>query len=52
VAWISRDVSKSGVMGDATAATVEKGERWLEQGAQAIADAIAEICRQGRPPSA
>jgi creatinine amidohydrolase len=49
MAWISRDVSKSGVMGDATAATAEKGERWLEQGAQSIAEAIAEICRQGRP---
>jgi creatinine amidohydrolase len=48
VAWISRDVSKSGVMGDATAATVEKGERWLEQGAEGLAEAIAAICRQGR----
>jgi creatinine amidohydrolase len=48
VAWVSRDVSKSGVMGDATAATAAKGERWLEQGAAALAEAIGEICRQGK----
>jgi creatinine amidohydrolase len=48
VAWVSRDVSRSGIMGDATAATAEKGERWLEQGAGALAAAIAEVCRLGR----
>ena len=48
VAWASRDVSKSGIMGDATAATAEKGERWLEQGAASLAAAIAEVCRLGR----
>jgi creatinine amidohydrolase len=48
VAWASRDVSKSGVMGDATAATAAKGERWLELGASAYAEAIAEVCRIGR----
>jgi creatinine amidohydrolase len=48
VAWASRDVSKSGVMGDATAATAEKGERWLDQGASSLAAAIAEVCRLGR----
>ena len=48
VAGASRDVSKSGVMGDATAATAEKGERWLEEGAAAYAAAIAEVCRIGR----
>jgi hypothetical protein len=37
VAWASRDVSLSGIMGDATAATAEKGERWLEHGATAYA---------------
>jgi creatinine amidohydrolase len=50
-AWASRDVSKSGVMGDATAATVKKGRRWLELGAAAYAEAIAEVCRTGRPPA-
>ena len=48
VAWASKDVSKSGIMGDATAATAEKGERWLGQGAASLAAAIAEICRLGR----
>jgi creatinine amidohydrolase len=51
VAWASRDVSKSGIMGDATAATVAKGERWLERGAEGYAAAIAEVCRIGRPPA-
>jgi creatinine amidohydrolase len=48
VAWVSKDVSKSGIMGDATAATAEKGARWLELGAAGYASAIAEICRVGR----
>ena len=48
VAWTSRDVSKSGTMGDAPSATIDKGERWLEAGAEAYASAIAEICRSGR----
>jgi creatinine amidohydrolase len=47
-AWASRDISKSGIMGDAAAATAQKGERWLELGASAYASAIAEICRIGR----
>jgi creatinine amidohydrolase len=47
-AWASRDVSRSGTMGDAAAATAQKGERWLEQGAAGYAAAIAEICRIGR----
>jgi creatinine amidohydrolase len=48
VAWASRDISKSGVMGDATAASAEKGERWLDAGASAYAEAISEVCRIGR----
>ncbi|HMD60623.1 MAG TPA: creatininase family protein [Opitutaceae bacterium] len=48
VAWASRDISRSGVMGEATAATAEKGERWLEEGAGSLAAAIAEACRLGR----
>jgi creatinine amidohydrolase len=40
VAWITRDLSESGVMGDATVATREKGERWLEHGARCLAAAI------------
>ncbi len=38
--WITRDLSESGVMGDATAATRENGERWLEHGADCLAAAI------------
>ena len=30
-AWASQDVSPDGVMGDATAATAEKGERWIAE---------------------
>lgn len=48
VAWASRDISISGIMGDATAATAAKGELWLEQGASALAAAIAEVCRAAR----
>ncbi|HEY4988368.1 MAG TPA: creatininase family protein [Opitutaceae bacterium] len=44
-AWMSKDVSQSGVMGDATAATAEKGERWLEAGAAAYAAAIAGLAK-------
>ncbi|HEY1847975.1 MAG TPA: creatininase family protein [Opitutaceae bacterium] len=47
VAWASRDVSKSGVMGDAASATREKGERWLESGARGYAEAIARVFREG-----
>jgi creatinine amidohydrolase len=45
VAWMSKDVSKSGIMGNAPSATVEKGEKWLELGATGYAEAIAEACR-------
>jgi creatinine amidohydrolase len=48
VAWASRDVSLSGIMGDATAATAAKGERWIERGSADLAEAIAEVCRAGR----
>lgn len=45
LAWVTADLSRSGIMGDATAATPEKGAAWIELGARAYADAIAEICR-------
>jgi len=47
-AWTSKDVSRSGTMGDAPSATLEKGERWLREGAAAYAAAIAQICLEGR----
>lgn len=40
IAWITCDLSKSGVMGDASAATKEKGESWLKHGAEGLAAAI------------
>jgi creatinine amidohydrolase len=49
-AWASQDLSKSGIMGDATAASAEKGERWLEIGAQKYADAITRLCLEIKPP--
>jgi creatinine amidohydrolase len=48
MAWVTADLSKSGIMGDATAATVEKGAAWLAHGAQRYAEAIAEVCHRAR----
>jgi creatinine amidohydrolase len=36
-AWMTSDISSSGVMGDATKATAAKGRRWLEAAATALA---------------
>jgi len=41
--WLAEDISESGTMGDATQATLEKGEKWFEEGAQALARQIEEI---------
>jgi len=41
--WISSDISRSGTMGDATAATEEKGRSWLNEGATALAHRIAAL---------
>jgi creatinine amidohydrolase len=38
--WATMDVSKSGVMGDATSATAEKGQRWLDSQSAALARRI------------
>lgn len=46
-AWITRDVSKSGIMGDATAATREKGDRMLAHEAERIAAAIMAAHESG-----
>ena len=55
-AWATRDVSRSGVIGDATAASPEKGARWLDRMATAYALAIDDFgraCRMaGTPPGA
>jgi creatinine amidohydrolase len=44
-AWLSRDWSSSGVFGDATLGTVDKGEAILEAGAKRVAALIADISR-------
>jgi len=41
--WSTDDISHSGVMGDATAATHEKGRRWLEAQSAAVARRIEEL---------
>ena len=43
LSWLSSDISQSGVMGDATQASREKGLRWLDAGSTALARRIAEL---------
>ena len=47
-AWVSQDLSQSGIMGDAPAGTVEKGERWIAQSAEGLARAVAALCTEGK----
>ncbi|WP_043586480.1 creatininase family protein, partial [Geminisphaera colitermitum] len=42
-AWATEDISPSGVMGDATRATREKGDRWLAAAAAGLATAILRL---------
>ncbi|CAM2773709.1 creatininase family protein [Rariglobus hedericola] len=42
-AWKTSDLSQSGVMGDATLATAEKGTRWLEEASTALARKIESL---------
>jgi creatinine amidohydrolase len=48
MAWITSDLSRSGVMGDATAGTLEKGRQWRDQIACAYAAAISELARTAK----
>ncbi|MEO1132025.1 MAG: creatininase family protein [Cyanobacteria bacterium J06639_1] len=48
-AWTTRDLSRSGVLGDATVATREKGDRIWESLASGWARAIADIYRFQQP---
>lgn len=48
LAWITADLSRSGVMGDATAGTAEKGQAWRDQIASAYAAAITDLARAAR----
>ncbi len=41
--WATEDISKSGVMGDATAATAEKGQRWHNAQSAALARRIETL---------
>lgn len=43
VAWLTRDLSSTGVLGDATHADRSRGEQYLEDGAQQVADLLAKI---------
>jgi creatinine amidohydrolase len=43
VAWVTRDISKSGVIGDATTATKEKGDRILESVSDGWVQVIQDI---------
>jgi creatinine amidohydrolase len=47
-AWVAQDLSRSGIMGDAPAATVEKGERWIAHLAEGLAQSVAALCAEGR----
>jgi creatinine amidohydrolase len=42
-AWKTSDLSQSGVMGDATLATAEKGDRWLDEASTALAAKISSL---------
>lgn len=41
--WITSDVSESGIMGDATAATREMGQEWLRLYAEGLAEDIRKV---------
>ena len=40
LAWLTRDIADSGVMGDPNPATAENGERWIAAAAALIAEAL------------
>jgi creatinine amidohydrolase len=42
-AWLTRDISESGVLGDPTPATPENGERWLTAASTQVAKALTAI---------
>jgi creatinine amidohydrolase/Fe(II)-dependent formamide hydrolase-like protein len=43
-AWLTRDLSENGVIGDPTNASVERGERMLSHLAEGLSRVFAEIC--------
>jgi creatinine amidohydrolase len=42
-AWLTRDIAPSGVMGDPSAATAEKGEQWIKEAAVKIAEILTAM---------
>lgn len=42
-AWLTRDIAPSGVMGDPTPSSAEKGIRWLERMAVSVAKALTSM---------
>ena len=48
-AWKTLDISRSGTVGDATVATVEKGERWIARAADALSARLVELVKKSDP---
>jgi creatinine amidohydrolase len=49
-AWMTRDISATGVMGDPRPATAENGARWTQEAAAHIARLLVAMCRF-QPPA-
>ncbi len=43
--WVTQDLSKSGIMGDATQATAVKGKEMLEGASEALASKLESLCQ-------
>jgi creatinine amidohydrolase len=48
-AWLTNEISKSGVLGDATLATKEKGDRILESVADGWVKVIKDVYKFSQP---
>ena len=46
--WITAGVSESGIVGDATAATPEKGREWAKNHAESLEREILSLCHWAR----
>jgi creatinine amidohydrolase len=42
-AWLTRDIAESGVMGDPSQASAEKGDRWIEAAARRVAEVLTAM---------
>ena len=47
--WKTRDIAPQGVMGDATAASAEKGHRWFKSSMDALAKTLLNLCPNSQP---